>query len=139
MEPIAGLQAASRRQAEASSDIVAEEIPPRADGDLADPAYPAAALKDRAGDAVVYVTITIDTTGAVSDVIPSWGRLNIPNRYSEEFLAAVRACVRRWRFEPARAVYWARDGDQGKRYLYTETIPARTDVKFTFTAPKDVP
>ncbi len=136
LEPIPALQATSQRRAEASSDLYAEEIPPRAEGELADPTYPPEALKARAGEVVVYVTVTIDTTGAVTDVIPSWGRINIPSRFSEEFIAAVRSCVQKWKFEPARVVYWAKDGDQERRYLYTETIAAKTDVKFTFSAAK---
>jgi outer membrane biosynthesis protein TonB len=113
-------------------DIFVNDIPPSLKGELSRPAYPSTALMAHAGGCVIYATVTIDTTGAVSEVTPSWRRLNIPNRYSDDFLAAVKETVRKWHFEPARHVYWKimKDGDLS--YIRTETVPAMIDVKFTF-------
>jgi hypothetical protein len=134
LAPIASPQAGTSKRAEASPDIAVDDIPPSLIGELTKPIYPADALAARVGECVVYVTITIDGQGRVSEVVPSWDRLNIPNRYSEEFLAAVRLAVQSWRFEPARLVYWERKGTGDNRYLYAEIVTAKTDIKFTFEA-----
>ncbi len=73
MEPIAARKAASKRPAEASSELFVEETPARAAGDLAPPVYPPEAVKAQTGETVVYITITIDPKGAVTDLVPSWG------------------------------------------------------------------
>jgi hypothetical protein len=134
LAPIAAPQAARDRQGTVATDIFINDIPPSAIGELAKPDYPAAALAARAGKCVVFATVTIDARGAVTEVVPSWQRLNIPNRFSDEFLDAVKAAVRRWKFEPARVVYWQKTPDDDLKYLSTETISVRTDVKFTFEA-----
>jgi hypothetical protein len=134
LAPIAVPQAETRKQGEVSKDIFVNDIPPSAIGELAKPAYPAAALAAGSGNCVVYATITIDAQGRVTEVVPSWQRMNIPNRFSDEFLDAVKAAVGSWRFEPARVVYWEKTGSDDLKYLSTETIPVRTDVKFTFEA-----
>jgi outer membrane biosynthesis protein TonB len=134
LPPIASPQAGTDKSGEVSANIVINDIPPSAIGELARPAYPAAALAAGAGSCVVYATITIDARGRVTEVVPSWQRLNVPNRYSDEFLEAVKAAVRGWRFEPARVVTWEKTGNDDLKYLGTETIPVRTDVKFTFEA-----
>jgi hypothetical protein len=103
-------------------------------GDPLKPTYPPSALAAHAGECVVFVTITIDPTGMVSDVTPSWQRVNLPNRFSDEFLDAIRVAVRSWKFEPARNVYWEKDGSGDLKYLSTETLSAKTDIKFTFEA-----
>jgi hypothetical protein len=117
-----------------ATNVVINDIPPTFTGDLAKPAYPAEALAAHAGDCVVFATITIDTKGSVTDVRPTWNRLSIPNRFSEQFLEAVRVAVRTWKFVPARNVYWEKNGDAEPKYLGTELISAQTDIKFTFEA-----
>jgi hypothetical protein len=134
LPPIASPQAGTDKTGEVSSNIVINDIPPSAIGELARPAYPAAALAAAAGNCVVFATITIDAHGRVTEVVPSWQRLNIPNRFSDEFLDAVKAAVGTWRFEPARLVYWEKTANDDLKYLSTETISVRTDVKFTFEA-----
>ena len=134
LAPIAAPQAGTDKAGEVSTNLVINDIPPSAIGELARPAYPAAALAARAGNCVVFATVTIDARGTVTEVVPSWQRLNIPNRFSDDFLDAVKAAVRRWRFEPARVVYWQKTTDDDLKYLSTETISVRTDVKFTFEA-----
>jgi hypothetical protein len=130
LEPIAAPGAMTGK--EAQGDIVVVSIPPSAMGELASPVYPAEALAARVGACEVFVTITIDTSGAVTDAVPSWQRMNIPGRYSEAFLGAVRSAVRTWQFEPARKVYWRKTADGNVAFMHTETIMAMTDVKFTF-------
>lgn len=134
LEPIAAPQAGTDRQGEASKNMVENEIPPSSIGELTRPAYPADALAAQAGKCVVFVTITIDARGTVTEVSPTWQRLSIPNRFSDEFLDAVKVAVRSWRFKPARIVYWEKTGNDDLKYLGTETISARTDVKLTFEA-----
>jgi outer membrane biosynthesis protein TonB len=132
LSPIAAPQASTAKTGEASDSIVLNDIPPSVIGDLAKPVYPAAALAAHAGACIVYVTIAIDTKGAVSEVTPSWQRLNIPNRFSQEFFEAVKEAVRMWKFEPARRVYWQKAGNEDLKYIKTEIIPVQTDIRFTF-------
>jgi len=117
------------RRVRFSSNIVINDIPPSAIGSLRArvsrphwrrPPATASSLHDhdrrpRPGDGGV----------------PSWQRLNIPNRFSDEFLDAVKP---RWHLEirarPARLLGETANDDL--KYLSTETISVRTDVKFTF-------
>ena len=117
---------------EIQGDIVVNDIPPTSIGELARPVYPPEALAAHAGRCVIYATITIDAPGAVTEVLTSWQRLNIPNRYSDQFLEAAKAGVRKWKFEPARLVYYQKVGGDDLKYLRAEAVPSRTDVKFTF-------
>ncbi len=133
LAPIAAPQAGTQRQAEASKTVFIDAIPPSLIGEMARPDYPAGALAAHVGPCVVYVTITIDTAGRVSELTPSWQRLNVPNRFSEEFMDAIRAATQRWRFEPARNVYWERKPGEDNKYLYAEVVPSRSDIAFTFT------
>jgi hypothetical protein len=134
LEPLASPRAPTSKEASASRDIVVNAIPPCAIGELAKPAYPPEALAAHAGKCVVYVTITIDAKGDVTEVLRSWQRLTLPNKCSGQFFAAVEGAVRSWRFVPARNVYWQKVGDNDLKYLSAETIPAQTDIKFTFEA-----
>jgi hypothetical protein len=135
LEPIVAPPAKSDAKGETqATNIVINPIPPSFIGNLTKPVYPPDALAGHAGGCVVFVTITIDPKGIVSDVAPSWQRVNIPSRFSDQFIDAIRSAVRSWRFEPARNVYWENDGSGELRYLSTETISAKTDIKFTFEA-----
>ena len=98
------------------------------------PAYPAEALASGAGERTVYLTFTIDESGAVRDVAPTFVRIQIPDRFSEAFLSAAIAAVQRWEFEPARRVYWQKIPGREDRYLYAEKASKRFEVKFTFEA-----
>jgi outer membrane biosynthesis protein TonB len=132
LAPIGPPAAEASKPGEAYWSTVTIEIAPSAVGELTKPVYPAAALAARAGECIAFVTVTIDSRGLVTDVAPTWQRLNIPSRFSEEFLDAARTAVRSWRFEPARFVYWKKTGSEDLQYIGTEAIPVRTDVKFTF-------
>jgi hypothetical protein len=138
LAPVETPQAKSSRSGEASQDIVINDISPSSKGELTKPVYPPQALAAHAGDCVVNVTITIDTDGLVSDVAPSWERLNIPNRFSDQFLEAIEAAVKTWRFEPARYVYWKKNGDADLTYIRAEIVQAKADIKFTFEATGNV-
>jgi hypothetical protein len=81
---------------------------------------------------VVNVTITIDASGMVTEVRPTWNRLNLPNPYSDELLAAVRAAAALWRFVPARNVYWRQDGSGNPVFDHADTVICQTDLRFTF-------
>jgi hypothetical protein len=117
-----------------TTGIVINDIPPSLIGIVAKPDYPAAALAAHAGDCVIFATITIDTTGTVSEIRPSWQRVNVPNRFSADFFEAVRVAVGSRKFEPARNVFWENDGSGDPKYLGTEVVSAQTDVKFTLEA-----
>ena len=134
LEPIPDPSGTVKGYAEREENVVINAIDPSLIGELAKPVYPRDALVARAGECVIFVTITIDTDGRVSDVRNSWQRLNIPNRFSDRFLAAVRTAVEKWRFEPARNVYWQKDASGELKYVRTEIVAARTDIKFTFEA-----
>jgi hypothetical protein len=138
LEPIPHAEAASNRKVEVYRDLSVDRDPPELVGELTKPLYPADALAAHAGLCVIYATITIDAKGRVSEVIPSWDRVNIPNRYSERFFEAVTAAVASWNFVPARLVHWERHPDGNDKYLYSEIVPAQVDVRFTFEATGNV-
>jgi hypothetical protein len=135
LEPAATPPAGTNAKGETSiGSTFVNQIPPSVVGQLASPVYPAAALAAHAGECVVYVTITIGIDGTVSEVRPSWRRMNIPDRFSDAFLEAIRVAVGSWRFEPARNVFWGKRPDGELKYISTETLAAQTDIKFTFEA-----
>jgi len=138
LDPLAHAAGSSDKKVEVSRDLSAELDPPEVLGELAKPVYPDAALAAHAGQFVLFATITIDTKGAVSDVTPSWDRLNIPTKYSDQFLRAVKAAVGSWKFVPAHVVHWERHPNGDDKYLYSETVSAQVDVKFTFEAAGNV-
>jgi hypothetical protein len=133
LEPVAPPTPKSDAKGDANAgSTIINPVPPSVIGSLAKPEYPASALAAHAGECVVFATITIGPAGTVTEVVPSWQRVNIPNRFSEQFLEAVRQAVRSWRFEPARDVYWEKDASGDLKYVRTETVPSRVDIKFTF-------
>ncbi len=135
LEPIAAPPPKSDAKGEVTpSNIVINPIPPSFIGNPLEPIYPPGALAANAGECVVYVTITIDNKGTVSEVAPSWQRVNIPNRFSDQFIDAIGVALHSWKFEPARNVYWEKNGDGDLRYLSTETQSAKIDIKFIFEA-----
>ena len=134
LEPLNPPTANAKGTASIEDNKVVNALDPELIGDLAKPVYPPNAMAGHAGRCIVFVTITISTAVEVSEVIPSWQRLNIPNRYSNDFLEAVRAATRKWKFKPARNVYWEKDPSGDLKYKGTEIVPARIDIKFTFEA-----
>jgi hypothetical protein len=135
LEPIVPPPSASDAKGDvAASNVVINPIPPSIIGNLVAPVYPPAALASHAGECTIYATLTIDTRGMVSEVSSTWQRVNIPNAFSDEFIEAIRIAVKRWRFEPARNVYWEKDGSGDLKYMSTETRPSKIDIKFIFEA-----
>lgn len=133
LEPAADTQVKTDKKGEATmSDMIVNSIPPTFKGELARPVYPAAALAAHAGQYVVNATVTIGTNGAVTEVSPTWQRMNVPGPFSALFFDAVRTAVSQWSFEPARNVYWKKNGDADPLYVNAETIVAKIDVRFTF-------
>ena len=98
----------------------------RPDLPLAVPIYPARALAAKAGRVIVGVRVIIDTTGQISSVAPSLRIFSTPGPFEDDFLEAVRAALRQWRFSPA---YQERLEDDK-----FEAIETYYDVAFTFTA-----
>jgi hypothetical protein len=122
----------SEQKLDFSTGIAAESIPPEAIGELAKPAYPLGALTAHPGTYLVNVTVTIGADGLVSEVEPTWNRLNPPNAYSEQLLAAVRTAAASWRFTPARHVYWRKDPQGNPVYDHADAVVCETDLRFTF-------
>jgi hypothetical protein len=135
LEPLSTPPPKSEAKGEVTaSNVVINPIPPSIVGHLIEPIYPRSALAAHAGECVVYATLTIDNQGTVSDVTPSWQRVNIPNAFSDQFIDAIRVAARAWKFEPARNVYWEKDRDGDLKYVSTETLSANIDIKFIFEA-----
>lgn len=111
-----------------------EFIPGYPRRELAKPVYPGAALAAGAGEHVVYVEVTVDETGRVADVQPSWRRIGSHGRWEGEFLQAVKAAVDTWMLTPAHQVYYARVAGAEERYLRTEAVPVTFEVRFAFEA-----
>ena len=76
--------------------------------------------------------LTISESGEVVDLQPSITRFHLANRFSGEFLAAIRSAVSTWRFEPARNVHWRTTPGKEDAYLRTETVSATVEMRFTF-------
>ena len=134
LEPLSHAQPTTDKKVTVERDPTEDSDPPEQIGELEKPVYPPAALAAHAGTYILYVTIIIDANGRVSEVTPSWDRVNLPSRYSEDFLAAVKTAAASWRFIPAHLVHWERHPNGTDRYLYSEIIPAQVDVRFTFEA-----
>ena len=101
------------------------------------PVYPEAALAANLGDVVVYVRLEINSSGQVADVSYSLRGVTLPNRFSEQFFAAIRVAATAWEFKPARIEYIGSTTEGGqtiRRLLRTEAIADTLDVQFTFTA-----
>lgn len=104
---------------------------------LANPVYPARALKARAGRATVGVRITVDVTGRVSDVAPSMLVFSTPGPFADEFREAVESAVRQWRFRPAeieRLEFVQAPTVSYNRIVGTQKVETQLDVVFNFTA-----
>lgn len=105
---------------------------------LAEPIYPAAALRAGAGQCVVFVAVTVDETGRVSEVVPSWQRIQLGGAFASEFLAAAKAAVEQWNFSPAHDVYYRVAPGTEDEYIRTEAVLQTFEVKFVFATPENV-
>jgi outer membrane biosynthesis protein TonB len=104
---------------------------------LAMPVYPAAALAAKAGWAQVGVHVTIDRLGRVTDVSASAFVPSTPGPFAGAFREAVEVAVRQWAFRPAEILYLEKVQAPEVTYMRIarrETIEARFDMAFTFTA-----
>jgi len=102
--------------------------------DLAKPVYPADALAAHAGVRFVTVTVTFDENGNATDAFPSLRGINVADKYADEFLAATKAAVMRWKITPPHNVYYRWGPDGYRTDLRTEALATSLDVKFTFEA-----
>lgn len=132
--PSVGRPSAPSKSEAVESDVRIDYIPARARGALAQPKYPAAVLAAGSRSHVVYATITFDETGRVTDVSRSFERVSLLNEFSDEFLEAIRDAVARWDVAPAVQVYWQKVKGGEDRYLRTEFVPDKFNMKFTFEA-----
>ena len=103
---------------------------------LGQPVYPSRALAAHANAAVVAVQLTIDATGRVTDIGPSFRELTTPGRWEGDFKAAVEAAVKDWRFYPAQRQLVQRaklrDGSDTLLIRRSEPIESTVDVAFNF-------
>src|SRR3954464_2625754 len=70
------------------------------------PVYPPNALAAHAGAFEVTVSVTVDESGRVSDVVRSLRGLSLPSRFADDFFNAVKAAIMGWTFEPSHQVYY---------------------------------
>lgn len=101
------------------------------------PVYPPKALAAKAGAATVGVRVTIDPSGAVTDIRPSMFAVSVtPPKFADDFREAVEVAVRQWRFHPAR-VHHLETATEGEftyqRVTRTELVEAEFDLAFNFT------
>jgi hypothetical protein len=102
--------------------------------DLVKPVYPADALAAHAGVRFVTVTVSFDENGNATDAFPNLRGINVADKYADEFLAATKAAVMRWKITPPHNVYYRRESDGQRSYLRTEALATSLDIRFTFEA-----
>jgi hypothetical protein len=61
-------------------------------------------------------------------------RVSLPNQFADVFFDAVRQAVLKWDLEPEVQVYWQKVPGGEDRYLRTEAVSERFEMKFTFDA-----
>jgi len=135
LEPVAGPLPPGSHPNLVGSGSDVENIPGYfVEKDLAKPVYPADALTAHAGVCFVTVTVTFDENGNATDAFPSLRGMNVADKYADEFLAATKAAVMRWKITPPQNIYY-RWGPDGHRVdLRTEVLATSLDIKFTFEA-----
>ena len=104
---------------------------------LALPIYPTKALTAKAGQAMVGVNVTVDTSGLVSDIRSSILTFSTPGPFAGDFRAAVETALRQWRFAPAESQETEPilGLDQpATRVTRSEKVEATFELSFTFTA-----
>ena len=104
---------------------------------LALPIYPAKALAAKAGQATVGVSVTVDTSGRVTDIRSSILTFSTPGPFAGDFRAAVETALRQWRFAPAESQETEPilGLDQpATRVSRSEKVETTFELSFTFTA-----
>jgi hypothetical protein len=104
----------------------------RAEEPVPTPEYPARALAANAGDYSLYVTLTVNPDGSISDIHPTLGQIQMPSPYFDDFLVSAQAALIHWKVSAPRLVYWKRMPDGEMRYLRTETDSTTIDLKISF-------
>jgi hypothetical protein len=101
---------------------------------LGAPIYPAEALKGRSDDYSVHVLLTVDESGRVTDVAPSWRHVRLAHPYDAAFLEAIRAAVRQWELSPARWITSRRTAAGEDVYLRSEAVAETFEMRFDFAS-----
>jgi hypothetical protein len=113
-------------------------VPARLSGIAPPPAYPASALRARAGLVIMAVRLTIGEDGRLRDIALNPLAFSTPTSHEAEFRSAIEAAVRSWKFRPAYIQRTERkEGRDGKMYRVPapkEMIEWVIDVSFTFNA-----
>lgn len=84
----------------------------------------------------MHATISVDETGRVTEIAPSWQHPPAGNPYADAFFEAVRAAVSTWSLAPAYRVHYRINAAGEKEYERTERVADTITLKFTFS-PKD--
>jgi len=104
---------------------------------LALPVYPPRALAAKARQATVGVSVTVDTSGRVTDIRSSILTFSTPGPFAGDFRAAVETALHQWRFAPAESqeIEPILGLDQpASRVTRSEKVETTLELSFTFTA-----
>lgn len=138
MEPLpAPPPPASTQASEVHSGLQTVFSPAHTYGELAKPAYPAAALAAKAGSYEAYMKINLDERGEIKSVEPSLHGVSLPHPYADVFQAAIREAVGKWQFRAACLTYYRyteKNGGKSSEITRVEFLPDTLDVHFTFEA-----
>ena len=99
------------------------------------PIYPPRLLSARLGKSIVGVHITVDTSGRVSDIRPSFLVVSTPGPFADDFRTAAETAVTQWRFVPAALQQMKLVDENGMvfaRPAHTQNVEAEFDAAFTF-------
>lgn len=109
-----------------------EYIPAHPLSPLIPPAYPEPALRAHAGDCILYVIMTVDETGRVTQLEPNWSRVRLAHPHGDLFLEAVRTAVGQWRLSPGHWVHYRRSASGEDEYQWSEPVAETFEVRFNF-------
>lgn len=86
---------------------------------------------------MVWVHVTVDANGRVTDVVASVLTFTTPGPFADDFMAAVQVALHQWRFLPAeiQQVEWVQaSGMSYNSIISAEKTETQFEPSFTFTA-----
>ena len=107
--------------------VQAVPLPP-----LAEPTYPADALRAKLPATTIAVTLRIGAEGRVEGITPSTAALRIPTPFDAQFDRAIREAVAHWRFEPAKTAKLI-PSNEGPMVMDAADTESSLDVFFEFS------